>query len=70
MKHIDYGLSLLKKEAFRGIQEDKVFDIADLFADLVKQNDMLGYEVKERFYEIGSRNGLKETESYLRSMGT
>jgi len=67
MKHIDYGLSLLRKEALRGIQEGKVFDIADLFADLVEQNDMLGYEVKERFYEIGSQDGLKETEGYLRS---
>ena len=65
MKHIDYGLSLLRREAFTGIPEGKVFDLADLYTKLVGQNDMLGYEVKERFYEIGSPEGLKETDGYL-----
>ncbi len=67
MKHIDYGLSLLRREVFTGISEGKVFDLADLCTKLVDQNDMLGYEVKERFYEIGSLDGLKETEGYLRA---
>lgn len=67
MKHIDYGLSLLRKEAFIDIPEGKVFDLAELYAGLVNRNDMLGYEVKERFYEIGSPDGLKETEVYLRA---
>lgn len=67
MEHIDYGLSLLRKGAFTDIPEGKVFDLAELYAGLVNRNDMLGYEVKERFYEIGSPDGLKETESYLRA---
>jgi NDP-sugar pyrophosphorylase family protein len=69
MKHIDYGLNLLRREAFTSIPEGKVFDLADLYAELVEQNDMLGYEVKERFYEIGSQDSLKETEAYLRVKG-
>ena len=69
MKHIDYGLSLLRKEAFTDIPEGKVFDLGELYAGLVNRNDMLGFEVKERFYEIGSPDGLKETEAYLRARG-
>ena len=67
MKYIDYGLSLLRKEAFTGIPTDREFDLADLYTELVNRNEMAGYEVKERFYEIGSPDGLKETDAFLRA---
>ncbi len=66
MKHIDYGLTLLTREAFKGTPEDAAFDIAELYAGLVNCGEMLGFEVEERFYEIGSVKGLRETRRYLR----
>jgi hypothetical protein len=42
------------------------FDLADLYHDLAKRRLLAGYEVCERFYEIGSRAGLAETELMLR----
>lgn len=66
MKYIDYGLNLLRKEAIEGVPEDEIFDLADLYAGLVDRGEMLGFEVKERFYEIGSLKGLRETREYLR----
>lgn len=65
MTHIDYGLSLLRKEALMEKSEGEVFNLADLYAELVKKKDMLGYEVEERFYEIGSMEGQVETRVYL-----
>ncbi len=66
MKHIDYGLTLLTREAFKKTPKDKAFDIAQLYAGLVKRGEMMGFEVTERFYEIGSVKGLRETRRYLR----
>ena len=41
------------------------FDLADLYHGLSIQNQLAGFEVNERFYEIGSHQGIKETELYL-----
>jgi NDP-sugar pyrophosphorylase family protein len=65
MQHIDYGLSLFRREAFEGYPADKPFDLADVMRSLVAQKQLAGYEVKERFYEIGSRAGLEELNGLL-----
>ena len=35
------------------------------YADLLRRDELTGYEVAERFYEIGSPEGLAETREYL-----
>jgi NDP-sugar pyrophosphorylase family protein len=65
MRHIDYGLSLFRREAFDRYPADKAFDLADVMGDLVAAKQLAGYEVKERFYEIGSHEGLKELNQLL-----
>jgi len=66
MRHIDYGAALLRRGALRRIPPDEPYDLADLYAELIAEGAMIGYEVTQRFYEIGSLAGLKETEDYLR----
>jgi NDP-sugar pyrophosphorylase family protein len=65
MKHIDYGLLFFKKEAFSNVPDGQVYDLADLCRELIAQGQMAGYEVTQRFYEIGSPKGLVETGRYL-----
>ncbi len=66
MQHIDYGLSILRKDAFAGFAPDLLkWDLSGLFQQLLKRDELLGFEVKERFYEIGSPAGLAETGAYL-----
>jgi NDP-sugar pyrophosphorylase family protein len=67
MTHIDYGAALLKREAVAGLPEEAPADLADLYEDLVARGQMVGYEVRQRFYEIGSPAGLEETQAYLRA---
>ena len=67
MRHIDYGLSLFRASVFAERPAGKAFDLADVMKDLVARNDLAGFEVHERFYEIGSRVGLRELEHLLRS---
>jgi len=68
MHYIDYGLSLFKKTAFASITDDQPSDLARLYQELLAQNELAAFEVKERFYENGSFEGLKELERYLKTI--
>ena len=65
MHYIDYGLSILNQSIFDDYLENESFDLSDLYHKLSLHNHLAGFETFERFYEIGSQNGLKETENYL-----
>ena len=69
MRHIDYGLSLFRSEVFEEWPADEPFDLAEVMGRLVAANDLAGFEVGERFYEIGSREGLEELEALLGGAG-
>jgi NDP-sugar pyrophosphorylase family protein len=67
MRHIDYGLSLFKAYVFDSYSADQPFDLAEVMGRLVREKQLAGYEIRERFYEIGSPAGLAELESLLKS---
>jgi NDP-sugar pyrophosphorylase family protein len=54
-----------KKEAFARIAENQVYDLSDLCRELIEAGQMAGYEVRQRFFEIGSFKGLEETRRYI-----
>jgi NDP-sugar pyrophosphorylase family protein len=66
MRHIDYGLSLFQASVFEAYAADQVFDLAEVMGKLVREKQLAGYEVRERFYEIGSPAGLAELETLLK----
>jgi NDP-sugar pyrophosphorylase family protein len=67
MHHIDYGLSLFQAAAFDAYPAGEPFDLAEVMGRLVQEKQMAGYEVRERFYEIGSPAGLSELETLLKT---
>lgn len=69
MQHIDYGLGILESEvfAFEFLQNQAAFDLADLYHYLAANRLLAGYEVHQRFYEIGSHSGLEELDNLLRN---
>jgi NDP-sugar pyrophosphorylase family protein len=67
MRHIDYGLSLFRASVFESYAAGQAFDLAEVMGRLVREKQLAGYEVPERFYEIGSPAGLAELESLLQS---
>jgi MurNAc alpha-1-phosphate uridylyltransferase len=67
MTHIDYGLGLFRAEVFRRWPGSATFDLSLLQSRLAEQDMLAAYEVAERYYEIGSMPGLKETDTFLRS---
>lgn len=65
MKYIDYGLGALQASALEHYPADCVLDLATIYQDLLAQDQLAGYEVTQRFYEIGSPSGLQETRDYI-----
>jgi NDP-sugar pyrophosphorylase family protein len=65
MHYIDYGLGILTPGAFAPWQDDEVFDLSLVYGHLVKTRQLSGHEVTQRFYEIGTPRGLKETDCML-----
>ena len=66
MEHIDYGLSVLPREVVATmIPADRPHDLAALHAELSRQGRLGGFEVTQRFYEIGSPAGLRDLEAHL-----
>jgi N-acetyl-alpha-D-muramate 1-phosphate uridylyltransferase len=64
LDYIDYGLSALRRELFEHKGPD-LFDLSDLFHELSHLGELTGYEVEQRFYEVGSPAGLRDFEEYL-----
>ena len=66
LRYIDYGLGVLSAEALSGWANHDAFDLAEVYRDLIARNELAGHEVKQRFYEIGSPEGLTELDAALR----
>jgi N-acetyl-alpha-D-muramate 1-phosphate uridylyltransferase len=65
MHHIDYGLGVFRAEAFEGLPAGKACDLAKVYTRLLQRKQLAAFEVRERFYEIGSAAGLRETTEFL-----
>lgn len=65
MRHIDYGLGVFHASAFDTVPPQGCYDLARLYQDLLARGQLAGYEVSQRFYEIGSFQGIRETRRFL-----
>lgn len=67
MVYIDYGANILTKDVLNLIPEDQFYPLEELFPQIIERGELLAFEVTERFYEIGSIQGLRELEGFIRS---
>jgi N-acetyl-alpha-D-muramate 1-phosphate uridylyltransferase len=65
MTYIDYGLGILMARVLEPYPADQPFDLATVYRDLLAAGKLAAAEVSERFYEIGSAQGLAETRSFF-----
>ena len=66
MRHIDYGITYFRKTAFGPWADEQSFDLSKVCYLLAKSEQLDGFEVFERFYEIGSLRGIEEFSNYLK----
>jgi MurNAc alpha-1-phosphate uridylyltransferase len=67
MRHIDYGLGVFDRSVFAAIPAGEVYDLARVYQNLLGAGDLAAFEVRDRFYEIGSPEGLQETTQFLQA---
>ncbi len=65
MHYIDYGLGVFRAQAFANLPAGKPGDLSEIYTDLLRRNQLSAFEARERFYEIGSPAGLRETAEFL-----
>ncbi len=67
MRFIDYGLSVVHGNLVRElIAPGEQHDLADFFSTLSRQGRLGAFVATERFYEIGSPDGLAELDRLLK----
>ncbi|MEM3803733.1 MAG: hypothetical protein QXX17_04910, partial [Conexivisphaerales archaeon] len=66
LEWINYGAIALRKKALKFATDDSE---EGFFAELIARKEILAYEVKERFYEIGTHEGLKEFQEMILAHG-
>jgi len=65
MRYIDYGLGIFRREVFGGLPPGPC-DLATVYQDLLARDALAALEIPERFYEIGSLEGMFCLSEYLR----
>ncbi len=65
MHHIDYGLGAFQRSAFDGVPPDRPYDLAALYQDLLRREELAAWESADRFYEIGSLGGIRDLTEFL-----
>lgn len=65
MHYIDYGLGIVQSAVLQAYPAEQSFDLSKVYNDLSLDGELAGYEVFERFYEIGSHQGMMDTQAYL-----
>jgi MurNAc alpha-1-phosphate uridylyltransferase len=70
MRYIDYGLGVFHPSAFEDVPDGQPADLADLYQSLAERGQLAAYEVHQRFFEIGSFEGLQATREYFASLSS
>jgi NDP-sugar pyrophosphorylase family protein len=68
MRWIDYGLGGLEQAAL-DLAPAGTRNLPDLYHQLACEGRLYGFEASERFYEIGTPEGLTATDAFLRGLG-
>ena len=69
MHHIDYGLGVFNPAVFATLPANERADLETVYQRLIAAGTLEAFEVHDRFYEIGSPEGLRDTAEFLRSRG-
>lgn len=65
MVYIDEGISILRKEALHSFPSEGPFPLDEIFQRLIQEKELLAFQTKQRFYEIGSIQGLDDFKKLI-----
>jgi NDP-sugar pyrophosphorylase family protein len=67
MRHIDYGLGAFQRGVFDDVPASRPYDLAAVYQGLLRRGELAAWESSERFYEIGSMEGINDLGEFLKS---
>lgn len=67
LDHIDYGATALRREVILALPEGAAAGLDSIQRDLAARGRLRAFVAEDRFYEIGSEQGLEELDRVLRS---
>jgi MurNAc alpha-1-phosphate uridylyltransferase len=67
MTHIDYGINVFRASVFAAVPPDRAVDLQEVHQAMIERRTLRAFPVTERWYEIGTPEGLAQTDGFLRS---
>ncbi len=68
LQYVDAGVLVLKKEILDSMPPEKEVSLEqEIFPDYIARQECAGYITRERFYDIGTPERLKQFENYLKN---
>ena len=68
MRYIDFGLSAFKSEALDGYPANEIMDLSLIHSSLATRRELLGYKVRQRYFEVGSFQGIQDFQKFSRGL--
>jgi NDP-sugar pyrophosphorylase family protein len=68
MDFIDFGLNLFQSAVFDAYPLNESIDLSTIQSELAGRNELAGFQVDQRYYEVGSFQGIRDFESYTRGL--
>ncbi len=65
--YIDEGISVMRADFFEPFKEKEVFGLPLVFEKLIAARKLCAMETRQRFYEIGSREGFEEFQNLIKA---
>ena len=65
LEFIDFGILGFSTSVFRHFEAYESFDLSLVVQHAIQSNNMIAFEVKNRFFEIGTQQGILDLEKYL-----
>ena len=60
MRHINFGVSVLRREALSLVPAGVKYSQEDWYQDLIRNDNLAAFETRLPYYEIGSPDGLQQ----------
>ena len=67
LDYVDYGLSIFRKKVLDFFPKKENLDLTELNQKLISMKELAAYEVHQKFYEIGTFEGITDLESHLKN---
>ena len=65
LEWVNFGVSALRRAALQLVEPHQFCDEPTFYGQLIAQRQLAAFEVKDRFYEIGSPSGLAQFSEFI-----